>query len=149
MAAASTPRRGNDKRIAKTPSTTPRTKPKALLLTPHRHQALAAAGEGTTPSNRRKRIKSHFEEAGMTDAGDSILHKVREHNLTSNRKTALQPLCDNQLPLPSTKVGICGCNCFYSLPTFGSQPKNKYIGIDRGRSGERIYGMIVPKSIFY
>ncbi|KAM3586597.1 Microtubule bundling protein [Umbelopsis sp. WA50703] len=106
MAAASTPRRGNDKRIVKTPSTTPRTKPKALLLTPHRHQALAAAGEGTTPSNRRKRIKSHFEEAGMTDAGDSILHKVREHNLTSNRKTALQPLCDNQLPLPSTKEPV-------------------------------------------
>ncbi|KAG2185070.1 hypothetical protein INT43_000983 [Umbelopsis isabellina] len=103
MAAASTPRRGNDKRIAKTPSTTPRTKPKALVLTPHRHSALAAAGEGTTPSNRRKRIKNHFEEAGLNDAEDSILHKVREHNLTSNRKTALQPLSDNQLPTKSTK----------------------------------------------
>lgn len=108
MAGASTPKRVNDRRIAKTPSTTPQTKPKALVLTPHRHSALAAAaGEGTTPSNRRKRIKNHFEEAGMNDAGDSILHKVREHNLTSNRKTALQPLSDNQLPTKSTKVCLC------------------------------------------
>ena len=98
-----TPKRSNDKRIAKTPSTTPRPKPKTpLFSTPHRHQVEGV--EGNTPSNRRKRIRSQLEEAGFNDTSESILHKVREHNIVS-RKNALQPLNDNQLlPLTSVKV---------------------------------------------
>jgi hypothetical protein len=96
-----TPKRAGEKRIAKTPSTTPRPKPKALHLTPRRHNNQAL--EGITPSNRRKRIRNHLEEAGLNDTSESILHKVREQNLVS-RKTALQPLNDNHLPLTSFKV---------------------------------------------
>ncbi|KAH8548846.1 microtubule associated protein-domain-containing protein [Umbelopsis sp. PMI_123] len=93
-----TPKRVVEKRITKTPSTTPRTKPKALLSTPHRHPTTAL---DSTPSNRRKRIRSHLEEAGLNDTSDNILHKVREHNLNV-LKSALQPLNDNQLPPSST-----------------------------------------------
>ncbi|KAI9288633.1 microtubule associated protein-domain-containing protein [Umbelopsis sp. AD052] len=92
-----TPKRGGEKRITKTPSTTPRNRPKTQFSTPHRHPT---AHMESTPSNRRKRIRSHLEEAGLNDASDSILHKVREHNL----KSALQPVNDNQLPPYSPKV---------------------------------------------
>jgi hypothetical protein len=101
-----TPKREGEKRITKTPSTTPRNRPKTQFSTPHRHPT---AHLDSTPSNRRKRIRSHLEEAGLNDASDSILHKVREHNLNA-LKSALQPFNDNQLPPTSPRVSGPGFN---------------------------------------
>ncbi|GAB5586762.1 Microtubule bundling protein [Umbelopsis nana] len=127
-----TPKRSNDKRIAKTPSTTPRPKPKTpLFSTPHRHQVEGV--EGNTPSNRRKRIRSQLEEAGFNNTSESILHKVREHNIVS-RKNALQPLNDNQLlPLTSVKgpVAIKGVDRAGS-PTPGARMVWSDEDIDEG-----------------